>query len=73
MTVPWVSRSRGDSRRRSHGTDVRAGEGDQVAGDGEPFPVLWIAKRAFHSPLNRGWEPMVILAVYAPPRGAGRS
>jgi oxalate decarboxylase/phosphoglucose isomerase-like protein (cupin superfamily) len=50
---------------------VLAGEGDQMVDDGEPFPVrpgqaIWIPKAAFHSTVNTGWEPMVILAVYAP-------
>jgi oxalate decarboxylase/phosphoglucose isomerase-like protein (cupin superfamily) len=50
---------------------VLAGEGDQMVDDGEPFPVrpgqaIWIPKGAFHSTVNTGWEPMVLLAVYAP-------
>jgi oxalate decarboxylase/phosphoglucose isomerase-like protein (cupin superfamily) len=39
--------------------------------DGEPFAVrpgqaIWVPKGAFHSTVNTGWEPMVLLAVYAP-------
>jgi oxalate decarboxylase/phosphoglucose isomerase-like protein (cupin superfamily) len=39
--------------------------------DGEPFAVrpgqaVFIPKGAFHSTINRGWEPMAILAIYAP-------
>jgi oxalate decarboxylase/phosphoglucose isomerase-like protein (cupin superfamily) len=39
--------------------------------DGEPRPVVpgdavWIPKGVFHSTLNTSYEPMVILAVYAP-------
>jgi oxalate decarboxylase/phosphoglucose isomerase-like protein (cupin superfamily) len=50
---------------------IVAGEGDQMVDDGEPFPVrpgqtVFIPKGAFHSTLNTGYEPMVILAVYAP-------
>jgi oxalate decarboxylase/phosphoglucose isomerase-like protein (cupin superfamily) len=50
---------------------VLAGAGDQMVDDGDPFPVrpgqaIWIPKGAFHSTLNTGWEPMVLLAVYAP-------
>jgi oxalate decarboxylase/phosphoglucose isomerase-like protein (cupin superfamily) len=50
---------------------VLAGQGDQMVDDGEPFPVrpgqaIWIPQGAFHSTLNTGWEPMVLLAIYAP-------
>ena len=50
---------------------ILAGEGDQMVDDGEPFPVragntVFIPKGAFHSTLNTGFEPMVILAIYAP-------
>jgi oxalate decarboxylase/phosphoglucose isomerase-like protein (cupin superfamily) len=48
-----------------------SGEGDQMVDDGEPFTVrpgqaVFIPKGAFHSTINRGWEPMAILAIYAP-------
>jgi oxalate decarboxylase/phosphoglucose isomerase-like protein (cupin superfamily) len=50
---------------------VLAGEGDQMVDDGEPFPVrpghtVFVPKGAFHATLNTGYEPMAILAVYAP-------
>jgi len=50
---------------------ILAGEGDQMVDDGEPFPVrpgqtVFIPTGAFHSTLNTGYEPMVILAIYAP-------
>ena len=50
---------------------VLAGQGDQMVDDDEPFAVrpgqaIWIPKGAFHSTLNTGWEPMVLLAIYAP-------
>jgi len=50
---------------------ILAGEGDQMVDDGEPFPVrpgqtVFIPKGAYHSTLNTGYEPMAILAVYAP-------
>jgi oxalate decarboxylase/phosphoglucose isomerase-like protein (cupin superfamily) len=50
---------------------ILAGEGDQMVDDGEPQRVrpgdtVFIPKGAFHSTLNTGYEPMVILAVYAP-------
>ena len=48
-----------------------SGAGDQMVDDGEPFAVrpgqaVFIPKGAFHSTINRGWEPMAILAIYAP-------
>jgi oxalate decarboxylase/phosphoglucose isomerase-like protein (cupin superfamily) len=50
---------------------ILAGEGDQMVDDREPFPVrpgqtVFIPKGAFHSTLNTSYEPMVILAIYAP-------
>ena len=50
---------------------VLAGAGDQMVDDGEPFPVrpgqaIWVPKGAYHSTVNTGWEPMAILAIYAP-------
>jgi oxalate decarboxylase/phosphoglucose isomerase-like protein (cupin superfamily) len=50
---------------------ILAGEGDQMVDDREPFRVrpgqtVFIPKGAFHSTLNTGYEPMVILAIYAP-------
>jgi oxalate decarboxylase/phosphoglucose isomerase-like protein (cupin superfamily) len=50
---------------------VLAGTGDQMVDDAQAFAVrpgqaVWIPKGAFHSTVNTGWEPMSILAVYAP-------
>ncbi len=50
---------------------VLAGTGDQMVDDTDPFPVrpgqaIWVPRGAFHSTLNTGWEPMVLLAIYAP-------
>lgn len=50
---------------------ILAGEGEQMVDDGDPFPVrpgqaAWIPKEAFHSTVNTGWEPLVLLAIYAP-------
>ncbi len=47
------------------------GQGEQMVDDGEPFAVrpgqaVFIPKGAFHSTINSSWEPMAILAVYAP-------
>jgi oxalate decarboxylase/phosphoglucose isomerase-like protein (cupin superfamily) len=48
-----------------------AGTGEQMVDDADTFPVgpgqaVWIPKGAFHSTRNTGWEPMAILAIYAP-------
>jgi oxalate decarboxylase/phosphoglucose isomerase-like protein (cupin superfamily) len=50
---------------------VLAGRGEQMVDDTATFAVgpgdtVWIPKAAFHSTLNTGWEPLVLLAVYAP-------
>jgi oxalate decarboxylase/phosphoglucose isomerase-like protein (cupin superfamily) len=50
---------------------ILAGTGEQMVDDSETFPVspgqaVWIPKGAFHSTVNTGWEPMAILAIYAP-------
>ncbi len=50
---------------------VLAGTGEQMVDDEQTFPVgpgqaIFIPKGAFHSTLNTGYEPMVILAIYAP-------
>ena len=50
---------------------VLSGTGEQMVDDTTTFDVrpghtIWIPKAAFHSTLNTGWEPLVLLAVYAP-------
>jgi oxalate decarboxylase/phosphoglucose isomerase-like protein (cupin superfamily) len=50
---------------------VLSGTGEQMVDDTTTFDVrpghtVWIPKAAFHSTLNTGWEPLVLLAVYAP-------
>jgi oxalate decarboxylase/phosphoglucose isomerase-like protein (cupin superfamily) len=48
-----------------------AGTGQQMVDDTTTFDVrpgqaVWIPRGAYHSTLNTGWEPLVLLAVYAP-------
>jgi oxalate decarboxylase/phosphoglucose isomerase-like protein (cupin superfamily) len=66
---------KGHDRHNHPGSDeilyILSGRGDQMIDDGEPKPVVpgdavWIPKGVFHSTLNTSYEPMVILAVYAP-------
>ena len=50
---------------------ILSGQGEQMVDDSETFPVhagqaVWIPKGQFHSTVNTGWEPMAILAIYAP-------
>jgi oxalate decarboxylase/phosphoglucose isomerase-like protein (cupin superfamily) len=50
---------------------ILAGEGRQMVDDEQEFPVrpgqaVFIPKGAFHSTINTGWEPLVLLAIYAP-------
>src|ERR687895_2252043 len=55
---------------------ILAGTGEQMVDDAETFPVgpgqaVFIPKAAFHSTVNTGWEPLVLLAIYAPAGGEG--
>jgi len=50
---------------------ILAGEGEQMLDDDEPFRVragdsVVIPKGVWHSTINVGWEPMSVLAIYAP-------
>ena len=50
---------------------ILSGEGEQMVDDSQTFPVragqaVWIPKEAFHSTVNTGWEPLILLAIYAP-------
>ena len=50
---------------------ILSGEGEQMVDDAQTFPVragqaVWIPKEAFHSTINTGWEPLILLAIYAP-------
>jgi oxalate decarboxylase/phosphoglucose isomerase-like protein (cupin superfamily) len=50
---------------------VLAGTGEQMVDDAQTFAVraghtVWIPMGAFHSTLNTGWEPLSLLAIYAP-------
>jgi oxalate decarboxylase/phosphoglucose isomerase-like protein (cupin superfamily) len=50
---------------------VLSGSGEQMVDDTTTFDIrpghtVWIPRQAFHSTLNTGWEPLVLLAVYAP-------
>ncbi len=67
----------GEGHERHHHPDsdeilyVLSGEGEQMVDDADTFPVrggnaVFIPKGAFHSTVNTGWEPLALLAIYAP-------
>ncbi|MET3292385.1 UNVERIFIED_CONTAM: oxalate decarboxylase/phosphoglucose isomerase-like protein (cupin superfamily) [Brevibacillus sp. OAP136] len=50
---------------------ILSGEGVQMIGDEEPFPVkagdmIYIPTGVYHSTHNTGWEPLRLLAFYNP-------
>jgi oxalate decarboxylase/phosphoglucose isomerase-like protein (cupin superfamily) len=50
---------------------ILAGRGEQMVDDSDTFAVapgqaVFIPAAAFHSTVNTGWEPLVLLAIYAP-------
>lgn len=50
---------------------VLSGEGVQMLNDAEPFPIkagdtIYVPTAMFHSTMNTGWEPLVLLALYNP-------
>jgi oxalate decarboxylase/phosphoglucose isomerase-like protein (cupin superfamily) len=65
----------GHDRHNHPGSDeilyILSGRGEQMVDDEQTFPVgpgqaVFIPKGAFHSTVNTGWEPLVLLAIYAP-------
>jgi oxalate decarboxylase/phosphoglucose isomerase-like protein (cupin superfamily) len=65
----------GHERHNHPGSDeilyVLSGRGEQMVDDTNTFPVspgqtVFIPKGAFHSTVNVGWEPLVLLAIYGP-------
>jgi oxalate decarboxylase/phosphoglucose isomerase-like protein (cupin superfamily) len=50
---------------------VLSGTGEQMVDDKPPFPVrggdtIYIPTAIYHSTVNTGWEPLVLLAIYNP-------
>ena len=50
---------------------VLSGEGLQMVGDEDPFPVragdtIYVPLGVFHSTMNTGWAPLRLLAIYNP-------
>jgi oxalate decarboxylase/phosphoglucose isomerase-like protein (cupin superfamily) len=67
----------GKGHERHHHPDsdeilfILSGEGEQMVDDVDTFMVrggnaVFIPKGAFHSTINTGWEPLALLAIYAP-------
>ena len=66
---------KGHERHNHPGSDeilyLLSGRGEQMVDDDQTFPVgsgqaVFIPRGAFHSTINTGWEPLVLLAIYAP-------
>jgi oxalate decarboxylase/phosphoglucose isomerase-like protein (cupin superfamily) len=71
VVLPGLGHERHNHPEADEMLYVLAGEGEQVLGDGEPFTVragqtVVIPKGVWHSTINTGWEPMSVLAIYAP-------
>jgi oxalate decarboxylase/phosphoglucose isomerase-like protein (cupin superfamily) len=50
---------------------ILTGRGEQMVDDAAEFPVgpgqaIFIPRGAYHSTVNTGWEPLTLLAIYAP-------
>ncbi|MBD0282286.1 MAG: cupin domain-containing protein [Thermoleophilaceae bacterium] len=65
----------GHERHNHPGSDeilyILSGRGEQMVDDADTFPVragqaVFIPKGAFHSTVNVAWEPLALLAIYAP-------
>jgi oxalate decarboxylase/phosphoglucose isomerase-like protein (cupin superfamily) len=65
----------GHERHNHPGSDeilyILSGRGEQMVDDADKFPVgagqaVFIPKGAFHSTVNVSWEPLALLAIYAP-------
>ncbi len=65
----------GHERHNHPGSDeilyILSGRGEQMVDDTDTFPIgpgqaVFIPKGAFHSTVNVGWEPLLLLAIYAP-------
>lgn len=65
----------GHERHNHPGSDeilyILSGHGEQMVDDAQTFPVgagqaVFIPKGAYHSTVNTGWEPLALLAIYAP-------
>ena len=65
----------GHERHNHPGSDeilyILGGRGEQMVDDSDTFDVgpgqaVFIPKGAFHSTVNTGWEPLTLLAIYAP-------
>jgi oxalate decarboxylase/phosphoglucose isomerase-like protein (cupin superfamily) len=65
----------GHERHNHPGSDeilyILTGRGEQMVDDAAEFPVgagqaIFIPRGAYHSTVNTGWEPLTLLAIYAP-------
>jgi oxalate decarboxylase/phosphoglucose isomerase-like protein (cupin superfamily) len=71
VVLPGLGHERHNHPEADEMLYILAGEGEQMLDDGEPFPVraghaIVIPKGVWHSTINTGWEPLTVLAIYAP-------
>ena len=71
LVMPGKGHSRHNHPEAEEVLYILSGEGEQMVGDGEPFPiragdVLYIPAGVYHATLNTGWEPMRLIAIYNP-------
>jgi len=71
VLLPGLGHERHDHPDADEILYVLGGEGEQMLDDGEPFPVhagqaIYVARGVPHSTRNTGWEPLSLLAIYAP-------
>lgn len=71
IVLPGVGHERHNHPQSDELLYVLAGEGEQMLDDGDPFRIragetVVIPKGVWHSTVNTGWEPMSVLAIYAP-------
>ena len=57
--------------RHNHPQSELSGSGEHMVDDKPPFPVragytIYIPTAIYHSTINTGWEPLVLLAIYNP-------
>lgn len=75
MGVVLLRPGKGHARHNHPGVEevlyVISGEGKQMLDDGEFFPIsagmtIHIPADMYHSTVNTGWEPLKLIAIYAP-------
>ncbi len=71
VLLPGEGHARHDHPDSDEVLYVLSGEGEQMVDDTDTFPVrpgqaVFVPRGAPHSTVNTGWEPLALLAIYAP-------